>query len=122
MIIRIVFVVFFVYMISNNLNFCNYELTEKYISGPVRLLNKDSREYTLQYLINVKYNIDKNNNTNYCINSNNFLTNDIYTSDYSMALAYNPIKYRNELEHGSIFNIFIYTILLIATMFSFCFN
>jgi hypothetical protein len=119
MIIRIIFISFFVYMIFNSINFCNYELTEKNIIGPVKLHNKESNEYTLQYLIRIKYNIDKNNNTNYCINSNDIKINKIYTSDYSMALAYNPIKYENKLENN--LNIILYVLLFIPLFFSFCF-
>jgi hypothetical protein len=108
-------------MISYNFNFCNYELTEKKISGPVRLLDIKNREYSLQYLINIKYEIDKNNNTNYCVNNNDIKNEKIYTLDYSMALAYNPDKYINELEQNSIFNFIINVILIITTLFSFIF-
>jgi hypothetical protein len=120
MIIRVVFIAFCVFMILNNFNFCNYELTEKKISGPVKLFDKRN-QYTLQFFINNIYEIDKNNNTNYCMNSNDIKNEYIYTLDYSMALAYNPEKNKKILENNSLLNIVINISLIITTLFSFIF-
>lgn len=122
MIIRIVLIASFLYLIYNNINYCEYTFIEKNIKGPVITYNLDNNNYIYQFLVDIRYkNNNTNINTNFCMNNNKFKNIQIYTSDYSIADSYYPNNYIYEFEKNSIYYILFYIFLFIFTIFSYIF-